>query len=407
MKNKIRIAAIGYGNRVKKYLQYIEKNPDTTALVAVVDSNIIRVDEAKKKFKLDESCCFTDIDSFFSANIDVDGVIIGTPDNLHYKPSIDAINKGYRVLLEKPIAQSMRECNDILELSKQKNVPVTVCYVLRFHPYYQKIKSIIDSGDIGEVVSINHTVNVGIDRMTHSYVRGIWNNTATSNPIILSKCCHDIDLLIWLTGSKPKNISSYGALKWFKEKNAPEGSAKRCIECAIEKECPFSAVDLYIRRGEWTSNFTVPPGDSLENVLNNEMKSGSYGKCVYHCENNVYDHQIVSMVMENGVISTISMDCFTLKDNRITNIKCTFGEIDANDEKIIVTNFKTKEIAEYDYSLINKLPLHANADIKIMEEFISSFNNNSDENLPLLQSSIESHISCFQAELCANRITNI
>lgn len=407
MKNKIRIAAIGYGNRVKKYLQYIEKNPDTTALVAVVDSNIIRVDEAKKKFKLDESCCFTDIDSFFSANIDVDGVIIGTPDNLHYKPSIDAINKGYRVLLEKPIAQSMRECNDILELSKQKNVPVTVCYVLRFHPYYQKIKSIIDSGDIGDVVSINHTVNVGIDRMTHSYVRGIWNNTATSNPIILSKCCHDIDLLIWLTGSKPQNISSYGALKWFKEENAPEGSTKRCIECAIEKECPFSAVDLYIRRGEWTSNFTVPPGDSLENVLNNEMKSGSYGKCVYHCENNVYDHQIVSMVMENGVISTISMDCFTLKDNRITNIKCTFGEIDANDEKIIVTNFKTKEIAEYDYSLINKLPLHANADIKIMEEFISSFNNNSDENLPLLQSSIESHIACFQAELCANRITNI
>lgn len=398
MGKNIRIATIGYGNRVRKYLQYLEDHPTAAILVAVVDSNKLRLDEACRKFGIDHSCCFTDIDEFFASDIPVDGLIIGTPDHLHYGPCMAAINKGYRVLLEKPIAQTMEECNEIFKASRLKKIPVTVCYVLRYHPYYQKIKSIIDSGVLGEMVSINHTVNVGIDRTTHSYVRGIWNNTVTSNPIILSKCCHDVDLIIWLTGSRMKDISSFGSLKWFKKENAPEGSSARCKDCTIERTCPFSAVDLYLRRGEWTANFTVPEGDTLGNVLEREMAEGPYGKCVYHCDNNVCDHQVVSMLMENGVTANLSMDCFTFKDNRVTSIKFVFGEIEADDERIRVTNFKTKEVAEYDYSKINRLPYHANADLKIMEEFIASFSSKADANMPLLESSIESHKACFAAD---------
>lgn len=407
METKIRIAAIGYGNRVRKYLQYVEEHPTAAVLAAVVDSNELRLDEARHKFGVEKENCFTSIDDFFSSNLQVDGVIIGTPDDFHYEACISAINKGFRVLLEKPIAQSIQECNKILEASSLKGVPVTVCYVLRYYSYYQKIKSIIDSGELGEMVSINHIVNVGIDRTTHSYVRGIWNNSSTSNPIILSKCCHDIDLIIWLTGSLPKRVNSFGSLKWFKKENAPKGCSHRCKDCAIERNCPYSAIDLYIRRREWISNFIVPEGDTLENVLDNEMENGLYGRCVYFCNNNVRDHQIVSMLMENEVVVNLSMDCFTLKDNRVTNIKFVFGEIEADDEVIRVTNFKTKEVAEYDFSKINKLPLHANADLKIMEEFISSFNKNFDINMPLLESSIESHKACFAAEESARKGKNI
>ncbi|WP_300796013.1 Gfo/Idh/MocA family oxidoreductase [uncultured Bacteroides sp.] len=395
-----RIAVIGYGNRARKYLQYLKENPTAATLVAVVDSNLLRLEDAKEEFHLDEGCCFSDINDFFSSDIKIDSLIIATPDNLHFEPCIQALKKGCNVLLEKPIAQSIEECNEILDLSKRVNKNVTICYVLRFYPYYQKIKSIIENVDLGDMVSINHVINVGIDRTTHSYVRGIWNNSETSNPIILSKCCHDVDLILWLTNSRVKTMSSYGSLKWFKSANAPVGSAERCIDCSIERSCPFSAIDLYIRRGEWTSNFVVPYGMNINDVLHEEIKNGNYGKCIYHCNNDVYDHQIVSMEMQNGVLVNLSMDCFTLKDNRITNIKFIYGEIDADDEKIVVTDFRTRKVVEYNYSDINKQPYHAGADLKIMEAFLSNVGDKLSVHIPRLESSIESHKICFAAEEC-------
>ena len=398
MNRPIRIAAIGFGNRVRKYLQYLKQNPDKGYLTAVVESNLARLKQAQETFQLEDKYCFTNMDNFFACAQPVDAVIIGTPDHLHYEPCIKAIEKGYHVLLEKPIAQSLGECEKLLQCSLTQKVPVTVCYVLRYHPYYKKIKSIIDSKELGDMVSINHTINVGVDRTTHSYVRGIWNNTATSNPIILSKCCHDIDLINWLTNSKAKTVVSFGSLKWFRHENAPENSALRCIDCECEQSCPFSAIDLYMRRREWISNFLIPKGENLEQVLKKELEEGAYGKCVYHCNNDVVDHQVVSMCMENEIVVNLTMDCFTLKDNRITDIKFVFGEIYANDSHIAVTNFKTKKTQIYDFSEINKLPLHANADLAIMEEFLSSFEGSFTSNTPFLQSSIDSHKTCFAAE---------
>lgn len=395
-----RIAAIGYGNRVRKYAKYIEQNSDKAKLTVVVEPNQERRLEAMKKFSIPEGLCFSTIDDFFSADsLPVDGVIIGTPDHLHYEPCVRAIIKGFPVLLEKPIAQTMEECNDILNLSKKYDVPVMLCYVLRYHPYYRKIKEIIDSRELGEIVSVNHIANVGIDRTVHSYVRGFWNNTSHSNPIILSKCCHDIDIINWLIQSPIKCVSSFGSLKWFTLKNAPQGSGMRCVDCKIERDCPFSAIDLYVRRKEWINNFIVPSGDSLQEVIEKEMKSGRYGRCVYHCDNDVVDHQVVSMVSANNIVINLSMDCFTLNDNRVTDIKCVFGEIVANDNKITVVNFKTKEVVSYDFSTINNMPLHANADLKIMEEFVTLLDRNKVCSASsLLDLTIDSHKICFAAE---------
>lgn len=395
----IRIAAIGYGNRVRKYLSFIEMHPELAVLVAVVDSNPLRLMEAQQRFHIKEHLCFANIDKFFAQPLPIDAVIIGTPDDLHYMPCISAIKMGYHILLEKPIAQSLEECENILRYSTEKNVRVMVCYVLRYHPYYKRLRSILLGRQLGEIISVNHTINVGIDRTTHSYVRGLWNNTSQSNPIILSKCCHDIDLINWLTDSRPRYVSSFGSLKWFKSKNAPKGSSYRCIDCSCEKSCPFSAIDLYIRRGEWTSNFIVPSGSTLKDVLEKEMQNGNYGKCVYYCNNDVADHQVVSMLMDNNIAVNLTMDCFTMRDNRLTDIKCVYGEIIADDEKITVTDFRNKRVTNYDYTEINKMPLHANADLAIMEDFIASFNRPRGIDSPSLQSSIESHKACYAAEI--------
>lgn len=245
-----------------------------------------------------------------------------------------AIEAGYNVLLEKPIAQSLPECCRIAEAARRKGVIVGVCHVLRYHPYFIKIKEIVDSGQLGEIISISHLAAVGLDRTTHGFVRGMWRREEITNPMLISKCCHDIDFLLWLTEARCRKLSSFGSLRWFRAENAPKGSTPRCIDCPLEKECPYSAVDLYYNRRDWISNFDVPEGATLDEVILRQLRTGDYGRCVFRCDNDVVDHQIVSMEMENDVTISFSMDAFTLGDQRETHIRLTHGEIDG-DERIL------------------------------------------------------------------------
>ena len=405
LQRKVRIAAIGYGNRVRKYLKYILDNQSEVELCSVVDIDPGLLDDARRKFSLPKEACFRNADDFFASDICPDGVIIGTPDNTHYDIAMKSIEKGFHILLEKPIAQTMEQCMDIDRAAKEKGVQVIVCYVLRYHPYYMKLKELLSTRILGELVSINHIINVGIDRTTHSYVRGIWSNSSLTNPMILSKSCHDADLMLWLSESKARKVTSFGSLKWFRAENAPQGSSKRCIDCKIEQTCPFSAIDLYIRRKSWISNFRVPEGSTLDEILENEMKSGDFGRCVYHCDNDVVDNQIVSMIMENNVVVTMSMDCFTLEDDRLTTIKCVYGEIIADATKIKVRDFRRKVEETYDFTNVNKLPLHANADLNIVADFIHTVRFGPSADTPTVSASVESHKICFLAE--EDRLRNL
>ena len=174
---------------------------------------------------------------------------------------------------------------------------VGICHVLRYHPYFAKIREIVDSGELGQIISVNHVAAVGIDRTTHSYVRGPWRREETSNPMLLAKCCHDVDFLLWITRSPCRKLSSFGSLRWFRAANAPQTSAERCIDCPVEHDCPYSAVDLYCTRRDWISNFDVPQGRTLDEVLLEELRHGPYGRCIYRCDNDVVDHQLLTCLL--------------------------------------------------------------------------------------------------------------
>src|SRR5690606_14985048 len=175
-----------------------------------------------------------------------DVIIISTPDDLHYGPCMQALRMGYDVLLEKPIAPTERECRDILALAKKTNRIVAVCHVLRYSPYFIKMKELLDKGAIGELISVQHLEPIEHTHMAHSFVRGIWRNSKTSTPIILAKSCHDLDILRFVINKRAKKIVAMGDLKWFRKENAPEGSTPRCTDgCKVERECPYSAIKEY------------------------------------------------------------------------------------------------------------------------------------------------------------------
>ena len=399
MNNKqVSIVAIGAGNRTNKYLEYVKQHPDKAKLVGVVELNEIRRNKIAEKFCLKPSACFTDYHDFFRSSLKVDAVMICTPENMHYEPCMMAIEAGYHVLLEKPIAQTPEECIAIGEAARRKNVIVTVCHVLRYHPYFIKLKELACSGELGNIISINHRTAVGVDRAAHSFVRGPWRKESETNPMLISKCCHDIDFLLWLTKTRCRKLTSFGSLRWFKSTNAPKGSAHRCIDCQVESQCPFSAVDLYRIRRDWIANFDVPQGKNIDEVIEEELEQGLYGRCIYHCDNDVVDHQIVSMEMESEVTINFSMDIFTLEDHRATQICLTEGEIEGDETQIKVRRFRGGEETIYDFSDIKHKPFHAGADLDLMNDFIEAIQTEGKYLRTSIDLSVESHRICFEAE---------
>ena len=394
----VSIVAIGAGNRTNKYLEYVKQHPDKVKLVGVVELNDIRRHKVAEHFRLDASCCYSDYQEFFRSPLKADAVMICTPENMHFKPTMLAIEAGYHVLLEKPIAQTLEECQTIGKAAQKKGVLVSVCHVLRYHPYFMKIKELVDSGELGHIISINHRTSVGVDRATHGFVRGIWRSERLSNPMLMSKCCHDIDFLLWLTKTPCRKLTSFGSLRWFKAKNAPEGSSERCIDCRVESTCPFSAVDLYQVRRDWIANFDVPEGKTIDDVIEDQLREGLYGRCVYHCDNDVVDHQIVSMEMESEVTVNFSMDIFTLKDCRETHISLTEGEIDGDENRLRVRRFRGAEETVYDFSGLAHQPFHAGADLAIIADFIDAIRTGRRDLVTSIERSVESHRICFEAE---------
>ena len=394
----VTIVAIGAGNRTNKYLEYAIRNPDRMKLVGVAELNDIRRHAVASKFGLKPEECFADYERFFENPVPADAILIGTPENMHFEPCMKAIEAGYNVLLEKPIAQSLPECCRIAEAARRKGVIVGVCHVLRYHPYFIKIKEIVDSGQLGEIISISHLAAVGLDRTTHGFVRGMWRREEITNPMLISKCCHDIDFLLWLTGSHCRRLSSFGSLRWFRAENAPEGSAARCLDCRMESECPFSARDLYYVRRDWVSNFDVPPGATLDATIMEELRTGMLGRCVYRCDNDVVDHKLLSMEMDDEVTMSLSMEMFTNDDFRKTHIRLTGGEIDGDERTLRVRRFRGGDAETYDFSDIAGQPFHAGADLQLIGDFIRALRDPSRPFLTTIDDSIESHRICYAAE---------
>ena len=269
--------------------------------------------------------------------------------------------------------------------------------MLRFMSLYRKVKELLESGIIGRITGVSHQEFVGIDRMLHTFVRGYWNRADMAAPSFVSKCCHDVDMLLWATGAKIKQVQSAGSLAWYRPENAPEGSTERCIDCPVEPHCSYSAVDMYLRRGVWTRNFPVPDGKTLEEVLEEQMRTGRFGRCAFRCDNDVADRQLVTLTATDGMLLTIEMNALTRREGRETVISGTRGELLVSGQVIGVRDRSGSLIQTLDFSPEAALPYHAYADLLLVEDFIRAVATPERFPAVTLDDSLESHRICFLA----------
>src|SRR5690554_733516 len=181
--NKIKMAVVGFGQRGIVFSEEAKKFPNDIELVAVCDTDISRFEYIKENYNLKDENLYSNFNEMMSKEKLADFLVIATPDRDHYSQAMKALDKGYHLLLEKPIALNREEIFQIKEKANKLNLKVSVAHVLRYTTFYQKIKDVIDSGIIGDVVTLTQRENIGYAHFAHSYVRGNWRNSLTSGPI--------------------------------------------------------------------------------------------------------------------------------------------------------------------------------------------------------------------------------
>ena len=396
---------LGAGARGNVYGNYGIQFPKELNIIGVAEPILIRNERYTKKHNISEENRFVTWEHVFDRPKFADAVIISTPDDLHYGPCMRALEMGYDILLEKPIAPTEKECLDILSLANKTGRIVAVCHVLRYAPYFIKLREMIQSGSIGELISIQHLEPIQHVHMSHSYVRGNWHNSKKTTPIILAKSCHDLDILRWMIGKPCKSISAFGSLKWFKEANAPEGSTNRCTDgCAIESTCPYSALKIYNKKGGWNSVFDLPDDESKHSdYILEQLKTTNYGRCVYKMENDQPDHYVASMEFEDEITANFSMEAFTSYHGRRTRIMGSHGDITGDMTEFIHTDFLTGKVTTWDVTIDddsdNKDSGHGGGDWGLVTDWINAVKKQDSSLLTsTIDASVESHIMGFRAE---------
>lgn len=448
MPDPLRILLFGAGNRgADAYGQYALRHPNQVQFVAVAEPH----PERRIKFAIDHRIPpekqYHGWQEALAAGKIADAVLNATQDQIHHDSALAAIKAGYPMLLEKPIAPTLEETLAIVHAAEASGLPLMVCHVLRYTDFFQKIKSILGSDVLGQIVHISHSENVAYFHMAHSYVRGNWRDATVSAPMILAKCCHDLDLLYWFLDEEPSQLSSFGDLRHFEPENAPPGAPERCTDgCPAAETCPFYAPRIYLesipikaavsradnpfyrvlgkmslhhpRLARGLSHILPPlrmltaysgwPRSILtldptsDRAVMEALKTGPYGRCVYHCDNNVVDHQVVSMRFESGITATLTMHGHSHEEGRTVRIEGSqatlLGKFSYSQAWIEVHPHLPGKVTRYTFpTIIDSGAGHGGGDEGVMRAFVGVMRG---EQVPLTSArdALESHLMAFAAE---------
>ena len=395
---------------------------DKFQIVSVCDIDQEKIDLAQKAWGISAENCFLDAEEFLKEKRS-DALVIATQDRDHVKMCIKALELGYDILLEKPISPIEDELYELLEANKKYNRKVIVCHVLRYAPAFLKIKELLDSGEIGKIVCIDWIEQVTYWHQAHSFVRGNWRNDEETSPMIMQKCCHDLDLLQYYADSKCKTVYSVGDLAFFNKANQPEGASDRCETCKYIHDCVYSAERLYVekrrkdfdwafdkpevnedaRQQGWPFNVVDLSRPITEESIRKAYENNQYGRCVFACDNNVVDNQTVVMQFENGIKANLTMTAFTALPGRKMTFHGTLGEVEMDEENDYIRLsrygkgtqfFSIKEVLK---EAINDDFGHGGGDLMLVKDFYKALAV--EEKLgTTLDRSVESHLMALAAE---------
>jgi len=417
MTKKLSCIIVGAGHRA---LGYASACSDEMEVLGVADPSDLRREYAAKKFNLAPSQCFQSAEDLAEHPKLADFIINGTMDQQHVPTAIPLLERGYDMLLEKPFATNEEEMWKLLETVRRTKRKVCICHVLRYAPFYSEIRRQIEDGVIGDIINIQATEHVSYHHMAVAFIRGKWNRTDYSqSTMLMSKSCHDLDLITWMkSGAYPKRVYSFGNNFQFRPEKAPSGAGSQCIvDCAIEKDCLYSARKHYIDHPDRWAPYVW---DSLEHIDNpsiedkiESLKTSPYGRCAWKTDMDVVDHESVLIEFEDGCTATLNLVGGCAKPSRSIHLIGTHGEIQGSleDSKFTIRHIDPRSGHEFSEQIVDlnvtgdmtgAFGGHGGGDDKLVKDFLDYLNGAKPS---LSATNIENSIAGHLVGFCANRST--
>ncbi len=420
MPNPVSVIIVGAGHRSLVYSKYAETHPECMRIVGVADPDPERRRMTAEKFGIPDNMIFSSTEELAAKGKLADAVINGTMDQQHFETAIPLLKAGYDMLLEKPFALNEGEVRVLAETAHKYGRKVMICHVLRYAPFYAEIRKRIPL--LGKIMGIETTEHVSHHHMLVSYVRGKWRNTekAGHHSILLAKCCHDIDLIMWMkSGIAPVSVCSFGGMQQFRPENAPEGAGERCIvDCPpeVEANCPFSARKQYLDHPDrWTfyvwrdlEKYQNPTMQQKEELL----KTSDFGRCAYKMDTEVADNQTVIIKFADGSIASHNMLAGTPTSQRTIHISGEKGEIVGKDDdsRFTIRLLDPHSVNEYTEEVVDLNAIygdtsgikggHAGGDERLVDDFVSvMLGQKPSISCTTIDDSIAGHMTVF----CADR----
>ncbi len=408
---KITAILLGAGARGNIYAHYARECPEEFQIVGVAEPDRARREQFVEEYGIAPEHACESWEQLLGQPKFADACLVCTLDDMHTKPAVQALTMGYHVLLEKPMASTEAECRQIEQAASGSGLVLSVCHVLRYTPFYSKIKQLLDEGVLGQMLCIQQIENVGYWHQAHSFVRGNWNNSETTSPMLLQKSCHDMDIISWLMDSRCSRVSSFGSLTHFKPENAPRKAPARCLDgCPAAGICPYYAPRFYLEhpRAEKDGFVSAITTDTTRKGILEALESGPYGRCVYHCDNNVVDHQVVNLEFENTGTASFVMTAFTQDCNRTLKIMGTRGELIGDMEKneIVYQVFGAPDPVHITVEMpkVKNSYNHGGGDFFLIRDFVRAVQaDETAQNKTTAAQSLQAHLMCFAAEKARNQ----
>lgn len=378
MQRTVTLAVAGAGLRSLGYARRAVADGQAR-IVAVAEPRADARNRFAAEFAVPAEMTFVGWEELLAGPRVAEAIVIGTQDAMHAEPAIAAAALGYHILLEKPMATSENDCVRIADAVQRAGVLLAVCHVLRYTPYTQALMQVVDAGGVGDIVSVQHLEPVGWWHQAHSFVRGNWRREDESSPMLMAKACHDVDWLIYVMGQNPSRVSSFGGLHHFRPERRPVGAADNCLDCAVESTCPYSARRLYLsclndpQKQHWLLSAITE--DHTEAGVLDALRGSPYGRCVYDCDNDVVDHQVVNFEFPGGSTASFTMTAFTPLEHRKTRIFGSAGCIEGDGEQFTIHDFVTDRINTVATSAdlgVSAADGHGGGDDALVDAFVSA-----------------------------------
>lgn len=400
MSQPLELVMVGAGGRgYRVYGNFALEHPDEVRFVAVAEPDPLRRARFADAHAIPVERQFRSWDELVAQPTLAPAAVNATMDRTHHPSTLALLEAGYDLLLEKPMAVSPQECVELVRAAERHRRTLQICHVLRYAPFFHTVYELVLSGRLGDVVSLQWNENLVYWHFAHSFVRGNWGNSARSGPMILSKCCHDLDLLVWILGGPPQRIASFGSLTHFRSQQVGPDIPLRCTDgCPIESECPYFAPRIYIERdpGRWARDAVSL--DHSASALRHALETGPYGRCVFRADNDVVDHQVVMLQFASGLAATLTMQGASDVEGRTLRIDGLRASLFGNQAR--------NELRLEDHTTGNTETIrpatvasgHGGGDLGIMRAFLDTLRGDGGQALTSAAESLDSHLLAFAAE---------